>query len=386
MDPATAELDAMYGTNRPHDKRKFDDHFGHGPHNEQAFDALFDDVYAAAASHAQEMRPADAYNDVFGQDLPVPSSPKPMAIGRHQQAFAIHNTQPESTYLAQAHAAQQGQSSHHQALSIHNTQPQIQPDASAKKAAKDRKCMCKLHEFPLRELIMRTSRATPEKAAEDAALKKQMRQNGITHVKKCKCDVDYLFCNMCPENYSDYGSGYALSGGGNQGGKQCLYAISPDSKRTAVNGSKRGGGHFGSLSHVFWRTVHAMTGVLHEVQNAKQTAASLQQPEHWPAFMKEGSVWMKEKWTRQNWEMCCNIMIARHANFRTWKNKYVTGMAGVFDEAQTPIAIAVIFKSAEVLYAFIGLKEYTLLPVEDGAPMPSALPIGYSSTKDDTSV
>jgi hypothetical protein len=378
MDPATAEVDAMYGVDGNHDKRKFDDYFGHGLHNEQAFDALFDNVYAAAASHAQEVHPADAYNDAFGHDLPVPSSPKPVATG----------IPPQLSYLAQAHAAQQRQSSHHQAPAIHNTQPhpQTQANASAKKAAKEKKCNCKLHTFPLRELVMRTFKTTPEKNAEDEALKAHMRQNGITHMKKCKCNVDYLFCNMCPENYSDYGSGYALSGAGNQGGKQCLYAISPDSKRTAVNGSKRGGGHFGSLSHVFWRTVHAMTGILHEVKNAKQTAVNLQQPEQWPAFMIAGSLWIKEKWTQQNWEICCNIMIFRHANFLTWKNKYVTGMEGVFDEKQNPIRIAVMFKNAEVLYEFIGLKEYVQRPVEDGDPVPSALPIGYSSTKDDTSV
>ena len=187
---------------------------------------------------------------------------------------------------------------------------------------------------------------------------------------------------MCPENYSDYGNGYAVSGGG----KQSLYAISPDSKRTAVSGSKQGGGHFGSPSHIFWRTVHAMSGILHDVQNAKQTAGDLKQPEQWPFFMLPGSLWQNEKWTRQNWELCCNIMIFCRTNFLKWKSNYEKGMQGVFDDKQNPIGIAVIFNRAEVLFEFIGLQEYVQLPIEDGAPVPSALPIGYSSTKDDTSV
>jgi len=349
MDPATTEVDAHFGVSEKPDKRKFEDVFGEGPHNQQRFDDFFASAHAAPGGRVPALHVADAFNDMFGQVLSVPSSPHPSAL-ETPVAIAQH---------AQAQARQQP---------ITNT--------DVKRHAKQKKCQCKLHTLELKPLVIRIAKTTPEMTVRDELLKTSMRENGMTQMKMCHCKITYLFCNVCPENFSDYGNGYATAGSG----KQSCYAISADSKRTAANA------HFGSPPHVFWRTVHAMSAILHDVQTAKTRAIYMKQPAQWPFLMQPDSLWVKEKWTQQNWELCCNIVIFGYKNFLKWKKNYKEGMQGVFDDEKNPIRIAMIFKRAEALVEYIGFHEYVQLPVQDGTPLPSALPLGYSSTKDDESV
>ena len=391
MDPAMTEVDAHFGVNEKPDKRKFDHVFGEGPHHQQRFDDLFAGPHAASRARVPAPHVADAYNDMFGQDLSVPSSPHPSALQTPARVTALHGADAFNDMFGQDLCV--ASSPHPSALQTpvaiaQYTQPQLsqytqvlsrqQPitNTGARRPPKQKKCQCKQHTLELKPLVIRVRKTTPEMMVRDELLKTSMRENGMTHMKTCNCKIPYLFCNVCPENFSDYGNGYATAGGG----KQSCYAISADSKRTAAKA------HFASASHVFWRTVHAMSAILYDVQIAKTRANYAKQPAQWHTLMQPDSLWAKEKWTQQNWELCCNIVISGRRKFLEWKINYQIGMQGVFDNKENPIRIAMIFNRAEVLLEYIGFDEYVQSPVQYGTPMPSALPLGYSSTKDDQSV
>jgi len=135
MDPAMTEVDAHFGVNEKPDKRKFDHVFGEGPHHQQRFDDLFAGPHAASRARVPALHVADAFKDMFGQDLSVPSSPHPSAL-QTPVATAQH-ARAQLNQHAQARSSQQP---------ITNT--------GAKRPPKQKKCQCKQHTFELKPLVI----------------------------------------------------------------------------------------------------------------------------------------------------------------------------------------------------------------------------------------
>lgn len=354
-------------TSAPTNMNAFDTHFGHGVHNQELFDehfghgvenppyfSAFPSSYLADNLGAGTSHVADAFQTAFSKELEPEKLLPPTQLTKHGRPTSDANVP-----------------------NVKKIRVQVDKDAGKIKVDKDKKCKCQLNTIESVPLKIRQIYTSPEQTEEDKKLLAEMRTQGFTTMKKCKCTAvsrHYICCDLCPENFSIYGKGQAYL---DYKSRQSLMANSPFDKLVAAKGKKNGKinltGHFGSFTHVFWRVVDAMSKILSEVIVAKENALA-QQEEHWSKYMRLDSLWHKQKWTETNWMLCCNVLNNAHNDYPIWKEKYQTDMPGVLQDMTTQISM--VFQKADNVLNMISPDLYNI-PFKDGL---SLLPIGYSST------
>jgi len=187
-----------------------------------------------------------------------------------------------------------------------------------------------------------------------------MRKNGFTTTKKCKCEKPfryYLCCDECPENWI-VGQYAAMDGIW----KQSVMANSPHDKTIAFRSHLRG------IGHIFWRTVRAMGGIVKEAQVK--------------GILITNTVdWIQNEWTIDHWKRCCNVVNKQRTKFPRWCCKYDSMIPGILNTSKAeadPTSVAMKFQVAGLVLQFIAPETYEIPKSETDE---SDIPPAYSSTR-----
>jgi len=353
--------------NAGHNEDEFNDFFGQGAFDQQAFDTHFPITGYGPSGVLDPRIKLLAFPPQYLQAMGVNFNEIPGSFG----TSAGGNPAPSA--YNQARALSTDNAAPAQSMTGH---ARLQKGAGGERVGK--KCHCNLSTFVAKPLIIRTLTATDAEKVLDQQLLIDLRAQGFSTMKECACTGSknkYICCDVCPENFSQHCQGQADC----DNKKQSLMASSPvDKKKAVLGGDFRAGkivkGHSGTKSHVFWRVAAAMHRILPEIQ-AAEANPQVRDRQNWSQHIPVESLWTRQHWTDSNWMSCCNLLISQINDFKRWQYAYNVGIPGVFEDKSSKITQT--FHNAErVLSAIV---EHKFL-VPGGFLPPGTLPDGYSTT------